>query len=273
MEYDRQAADRLGAEGRARRGGFFAPNFGWRPTQEEVDRPVNGYIHSIESMGLVDGPGVRAVVFLRGCRLRCRYCHNPDTWAAEGEATQAGALVERLLRLRSYFDRSGGGVTFSGGEPLLQPQFLLEALRLLKAQGIHTCLDTAGVGLGEYGEILSSTDLVLYDVKHWREEDYQNLTGREMSAAKTFEGALARSGKPVWVRHVVVPGLTDGEEHLAGLRAYVDRLPNVERVELLPYHTMGTEKYEKLGCKPPLRGVEPMDRKRCQALQKKFFGN
>ena len=134
---------------------------------------MTGYIHSMESMGLVDGPGVRAVVFLQGCPLRCRYCHNPDTQCGGGRPVEDGTLVRRLLRFRSYFDRSGGGVTFSGGEPLAQPDFLLACLRRLKAEGVHTCLDTSGAGRGIYGEILAHTDLVLYDVKHHEPAGYK----------------------------------------------------------------------------------------------------
>ena len=200
---------------------------------------MTGYIHSMESMGLVDGPGVRAVVFLQGCPLRCRYCHNPDTQCRGGRPVEDGTLVRRLLRFRSYFDRSGGGVTFSGGEPLAQPDFLLACLRRLKAEGVHTCLDTSGAGRGIYGEILAHTDLVLYDVKHHEPAGYKAVTGGDMAATLDFVEAVRRAGTPMWVRHVVVPGLTDSRAHLEGLRAYVDTLPHVERVELLPFHKLG----------------------------------
>ena len=133
---------------------------------------VEGAIHSIESMGLVDGPGVRGIIFLRGCKLRCQYCHNPDTWHGEGDLTEVAGLVRRMVRLKPYFMSSGGGITISGGEPLLQPAFLTELLRRLKAEGMHTCIDTAGVGLGNYDSILENTDLVLYDVKHWNPAGY-----------------------------------------------------------------------------------------------------
>ena len=207
---------------------------------------MTGYIHSMESMGLVDGPGVRAVVFLQGCPLRCRYCHNPDTQCGGGRPVEDGTLVRRLLRFRSYFDRSGGGVTFSGGEPLAQPDFLLACLRRLKAEGVHTCLDTSGAGRGIYGEILAHTDLVLYDVKHHEPAGYKAVTGGDMAATLDFVEAVRRAGTPMWVRHVVVPGLTDSRAHLEGLRAYVDTLPHVERVELLPFHKLGAHKYEAL---------------------------
>lgn len=244
-----------------------------RPARQREDvRSMTGQIHAIETMGLVDGPGVRAVVFFQGCRLRCQYCHNPDTWRAGGKEMTVSALVQRLVRMKSYFRASGGGVTISGGEPLLQPQFLLALLKGLRAEGIHTCLDTAGIGLGDYDEILAHTDLVLYDVKHWDAAGYRQVTGGEEADRRPFEEALRRSGVPIWVRHVVVPGLTEGDAHLRGLRRYVDGLPDVERVELLPYHSMGNEKYEGLGLVPPLRAVPDMDRDRCQGYQTRYFG-
>ncbi|GAA6387364.1 pyruvate formate-lyase-activating protein [Lawsonibacter asaccharolyticus] len=232
---------------------------------------MTGYIHSMESMGLVDGPGVRAVVFLQGCPLRCRYCHNPDTQCGGGRPVEDGTLVRRLLRFRSYFDRSGGGVTFSGGEPLAQPDFLLACLRRLKAEGVHTCLDTSGAGRGIYGEILAHTDLVLYDVKHHEPAGYKAVTGGDMAATLDFVEAVRRAGTPMWVRHVVVPGLTDSRAHLEGLRAYVDTLPHVERVELLPFHKLGAHKYEALERTDPLAGTPPMDRDLCRRLEREFF--
>lgn len=235
---------------------------------------MTGYLHSLETMGTVDGPGIRAVVFLQGCGLRCAYCHNPDTWSRQGgTAIQPAALVQKLARFRAYYDRSGGGVTFSGGEPLLQPEFLAETLRLCKATGLHTCLDTAGAGLGDYDAILENTDLVLYDVKHYEPGAYRSLTGRPMDETLRFVEALRRHGTPLWVRHVVVPGLTDGDEHLAGLAAYARTLPNVRRVELLPYHVLGKNKYETLGLAYPLGDTPPMDAGRCQALQARFFND
>ena len=222
---------------------------------------MTGFIHSLESMGLVDGPGVRSVVFLQGCPLRCLYCHNPDTQAfSGGQETTPEALVKRLLRFRPYFEPSGGGVTFSGGEPLGQPGFLLACLKLLKAEGVHTCIDTSGAGRGEYEEILRHTDLVLYDVKHHQAQGYRTITGREMAPTLAFVEAVRKADVPMWVRHVVVPGLTDSPEHLASLEAYIAALPRVEKVELLPYHTLGVHKYQTLGIPYPLEGVPPMDK-------------
>ena len=234
---------------------------------------MKGHLHSIESMGTVDGPGIRTVVFLQGCPLRCRYCHNPDTWAPGGGREIAPEeLLDKLRRYLPYYSRSGGGVTFSGGEPLLQPEFLTRCLRLCREAGIHTCLDTSGTGLGDYGEILAHTDLILYDVKHEDPARYLTLTGRERDATLAFVEAVRRAGVPMWVRHVVVPGLTDDAEHMARLRRYVDTLPNVQRVELLPYHLLGAGKYETLGLPYPLQGVPAMDRAACQTLQNTYFG-
>ena len=229
-----------------------------------------GNIHSIESMGLVDGPGIRAVVFLQGCALRCRYCHNPDTWAhAGGTQMTPQELVSKLVRFKTYFEASGGGVTFSGGEPLRQPGFLAECLRLCKEQGIHTCIDTAGVGFGDYDEILRYTDLVLYDVKHFTADGYRTVTGCEKGETDRFLQAAERAGVPLWGRHVVVPGLTDGDEHIRALGTYIKTIPNVQKTELLGYHLLGREKYRKMNIPYPLEGVPPLadeERERLQRL-------
>ena len=219
-----------------------------------------GRIHSIESMGLVDGPGIRTVIFLQGCHLRCRYCHNPDTWAAEDAKNQLlspEAVLERLERFRPYFGKKGG-VTFSGGEPLLQPAFLRETLALCRRAGIHTCIDTAGCGLGDYEAILANTDLLLYDVKHYTPQGYRAVTGREQDETLRFLDCAQRMGVPLWVRHVVVPGLTDGDAHLEGLEACLRTLRGIERVELLPYHTLGVAKYRALGIPYSLENVPPL---------------
>ncbi len=173
---------------------------------------VKGKIHSIESMGLVDGPGIRVVVFFQGCKLRCAYCHNPDTWLLSGGTEMTPEeLIQKIVRFKPYFNRSGGGVTFSGGDPLLQPEFLLECLKLCKQNGVHTALDTAGFGNGDYTEILKYTDLVLLDIKHTTGQGYVSLTGRDSTDVNVFLEALRKSKSRVWVRHVVVPGITDSD--------------------------------------------------------------
>lgn len=230
---------------------------------------VKGRIHSIESMGLVDGPGVRVVVFFQGCALRCKYCHNPDTWAPNmGEEYTAEELVRKIKRFKPYFERSGGGVTFSGGDPLRQPEFLLEVLKLCKENEIHTCLDTAGFGFGEYDEILKYTDLVLYDVKDITREGYKNVTLREMDETISFLEAMKRNNTKMWIRHVVVPGLTDGEEHIKRFNEYIQDIPNVEKVELLPYHLLGVNKYEGLNIPYPLEGTPEMNKEVCEGYKK-----
>lgn len=234
---------------------------------------VTGRIHSIETMGLVDGPGIRVVVFFQGCALRCKYCHNPDTWAQSGgEEYTPEELVKKLERFKSYFSTSGGGITFSGGEPLRQPEFLLEVLKLCKEKGIHTCIDTAGYGFGEYDEILKYTDLVLFDIKHYTKEGYKNVTLREIDESLNFIEAMKRNNTKMWIRHVVVPGLTDSEEHLRGLKEFIDTIPNVEKVELLPYHLLGANKYEIMKINYPLDGVNAMDKDLCKKYEKEIFG-
>ena len=232
-----------------------------------------GFVHSIESMGLVDGPGIRVVVFLQGCQLRCQFCHNPDTWSGQGGTPMTPSeLLQKVERFRAYFARSGGGVTFSGGEPLMQPEFLLACLKLCRQEGIHTCLDTAGCGLGDYDEILQYTDLILYDVKEITEKKYKALTGRSWDETTRFLQAVRRTQTPVWVRHVVVPGLTDSDEHMKALQAYIrDVVPNVTKVELLPYHKLGENKYHTMGIPYPLEGTPAMDRKQVEKLQKRYF--
>lgn len=233
---------------------------------------IKGKIHSVESMGLVDGPGIRVVVFMQGCALRCLYCHNPDTWTLDGNKDALDftpeELVNKISRFRSYFEKSGGGVTFSGGDPLKQPEFLKETLKLCKEAGIHTTLDTSGVGFGDYEEILKYTDLVLYDVKHLTREGYKDMTGIEIDETQKFLEACKKMGTKMWIRQVVVPGKTDSEEYIRELGKFIKTLNNVEKVELLPYHLLGVNKYETLGIKYRLEGLEAMDKEACKGLYK-----
>lgn len=229
---------------------------------------IKGRIHSIETMGLFDGPGVRCVVFLQGCKLRCAYCHNPDTWGMTGgEEMDADTLMAMILRYRPYFEASGGGVTFSGGDPLLQPEFLVEMLKRCKSEGIHTAIDTSGFGHGDYDEVLSYADLVLLDVKHIEPQAHYQLTGGDYREFWYFVEQLNDSKVPVWVRHVVVPELNDDVAHMIKMKRFLKEIHHLEKVELLPYHRMGTEKYEKLGLKYRLGHVAEMDQERLRSLQ------
>lgn len=233
---------------------------------------VKGRIHSVETMGLVDGPGIRFVVFMQGCKLRCAYCHNPDTWeCGAGEEITAEELANKIKKYKNYFKSSGGGVTFSGGEPLLQPEFLLECLKLCKENDIHTTLDTAGIGFGDYEEILKYVDLVMFDIKHIEKEGYKKLVGGDINKSLEFLKICQDMNKKLWIRQVVVPGITDSKEYLIELKKVIDGIKNVEKIELLPYHVLGVNKYEGLSIKYRLEGVEPMDKVLLKELEKEIF--
>ncbi len=231
---------------------------------------MNAYIHSFESFGTVDGPGIRFVVFFQGCPLRCQYCHNPDTWKMKaGTQYSVEDVVSRAVRYRNYY-ADKGGVTVTGGEPLLQLDFVIELFRALKAQGIRTAADTSGYTfnpdspetVAKFDELLRYTDLVLLDIKHIRDEEHKKLTGVSNAHPLAFARYLSEHGVPMWIRHVLVPGITDNDAYLRELRAFLDTLDTVEKVEVLPYHTMGVVKYENLGIDYPLRGVEPPSEER-----------
>lgn len=232
---------------------------------------IKGRIHSIESMGLVDGPGVRVVVFFQGCNLRCAYCHNVDTWNLEGgnEFTPED-LVKRILRFKPYFSKGNGGVTFSGGEPLLQKEFLLETLKLCKKNGVHTVLDTAGCGVGGYEEIFKYVDLILFDLKHSDKESFKNLTLRDMKESEKFLEIANSMGKKFWIRHVVVPGVTDGDNHIKKLASIIKNINNVEKIELLPYHLLGVNKFKELRVPYRLEGIPAMNKDKTKEIEKKL---
>ena len=229
---------------------------------------ARGYIHSVESMGLVDGPGIRYVVFMQGCALRCQFCHNPDTWAVNsGQALEAEELFQKILRFRTYFESSGGGVTFSGGEPLLQPAFLIDMLKRCREAGIHTAIDTAGGAFGDFGEILDLADLLLLDIKHTDRNGYEAITGRSMEMYEGFTAQLSEHPVDLWIRAVIVPGIHDNLDYIREIWAEAKRLPRVKKIELLPYHTLGVNKYESLGIPYALEGVPPMDRRHVERWQ------
>ena len=224
---------------------------------------MTGKIHSFESFGTVDGPGIRYVVFMQGCPLRCQYCHNPDTWKAGGEEYSAKHVAGEVLKYKNYYGEKGG-VTVSGGEPLLQIDFIIELFTLLKARGVNTCVDTSGCTfdasneslMAKFEKLLPLTDLFLLDIKHIDDEKCKALTGQGNTRTLAFAKFLSDEGKSTWIRQVIVPGLTDDEQSLKRTREFIDDLKTVEKVEVLPYHTMGVVKYQKLGLEYPLQGVE-----------------
>ena len=228
-------------------------------------------VNQIETFGLVDGPGIRTVIFLNGCRLRCLYCHNPEMWRMGDANYTTDELVEKVLRNKPYFKRNNGGVTFSGGEPLLQIDFLLDICKKLKEEGIHITLDTAGVGIGKYEEILSLVDLVLLDIKHVNAKGYKEITGTDIDESEKFIKCLNRSNKPVWIRQVIVPGVMDNDNYLHDLASYLQKIKNIEKIEFLPFHHLGFSKYEELKIENPLKDVAEMDTKECEELQEKFM--
>ncbi len=223
---------------------------------------VKGYVHSLESFGLVDGPGVRYVVFLQGCKMRCKFCHNPETWSAEGgEEYTAEELFKKAYRYKNYW-KQNGGITVSGGEPLLQIDFVTEFFRLAKQKGINTVLDTAGQPFSENAQwlekfkaLMDYTDLVMLDLKEMDGNLHHDLTGFGNENVLKMAQWLSDNNKPMWIRHVLVPGVTDDESGLRDMKRFIDTLNGVERVEILPYHTLGMFKWEKLGIPYPLDGV------------------
>lgn len=230
---------------------------------------IKGKISSIETLGTLDGPGIRFVVFLQGCKLRCKYCHNPETWNTDGHTQEVTPqqLVNQILKYKNYFN-SGGGVTFSGGEPLLQPEFLLECLKLCKENKIHTCLDTAGVGFGDYTEILKYTDLVILDIKAVEEDEYTFITGQPIKFFKEFLRQATEQNCKFWLRQVIVPSINDDIEHIEKLKAFASTIPNVEKIELLPYKTIGVHKYQSLNIPYRLENIPELSQEKLNELNK-----
>jgi len=220
---------------------------------------ITGRIHSFESCGAVDGPGLRFVIFMQGCPLRCVYCHNPDSWNySEGKEYSVEKIFKEVLKYRSYIERSGGGVTVSGGEPLIQPQFVTELFKLCKAENIHTALDTSGTVLPEKtGELYRYCDLVLLDVKSADIEMYKTITGADQSPVISTLEYLRDKQNRVWIRHVLVPGYTASEKSLHSLGKLLSRFDNIELVEILPFHNIGEYKWHELGEKYKLSRLAP----------------
>lgn len=219
---------------------------------------MNARVHSFESFGTVDGPGIRFVMFLQGCSLKCKYCHNRDTWNhCGGTEYSLEEILTKIEKYKNYFKPSGGGVTISGGEPLLQVKFLLELLPILKRDDIHVAIDTSGSFdlTSDIKKVIDLADLFLLDIKCINDEICKDLTGVSNKQELAFAEYLNSIHKPMWIRQVLVPGITDHEEDLLKLKEFIIRLSNVEKVEILPYHDMGRFKWEQLGLKYELDGV------------------
>ncbi|WP_278848329.1 pyruvate formate-lyase-activating protein [Megamonas hypermegale] len=236
---------------------------------------ILGRIHSVESFGSADGPGIRYIVFLQGCNMRCKYCHNPDTWKFEGgQLLPAQEVLQKAIRYKAYW-KNNGGITVSGGEALLQIDFVLELFKLAKEKGISTCLDTSGSAFTRQGsfyakfeELMKVTDVFLLDIKHIDDEKHRELTGRTNENILDMAKCLSEHGKKIWIRHVLVPQITDDDEYLKQLRAFIDTLKTVERVEVLPYHTLGVFKWENLNIPYELKDIEPPTTERIENAKK-----
>lgn len=241
---------------------------------------VKGRIHSVESFGAVDGPGLRYVLFTQGCPLRCQYCHNPDTWKMkDGKEKSVEEIITDLESYLPFFRASGGGITVSGGEPLLQIEFLTELFKACKKIGVHTAIDTSGAPFSrrpefmeKLDELLQYTDLILLDLKHIDSDKHKFITGMPNEHILDFARYLSEKRIPVWVRHVLVPGLTDFDEDLIRLADFIKTLNNVKKIEVLPYHKLGVYKWETLGLEYKLKGVEPPTNERVENAKKILNG-
>ncbi len=224
---------------------------------------IIGYVNKFESFGAVDGPGVRFLIFLNGCKMRCAFCHNPETWAEhQGEEYTADQVLEKALRFKPYWKKDGG-ITVSGGEPLLQIDFVLDLFKKAKAKGITTCIDTAGQPFtheepfySKWKELMSVTDTVMLDIKNIDPEEHKKLTGVDNANILEMAKEMSDMGIRIWIRHVLVPGGSDNDDLLHRTREFIDTLKTVERVEVLPYHSLGVPKYAELGIPYRLEGVE-----------------
>jgi len=230
-------------------------------------------IHSIETMGLVDGPGIRTVIFFQGCTLRCKYCHNPDTWTTKNNKLHT---VESLMALvkpyKNYYDASDGGVTLSGGEPLLQSEFIIEFAKSLRAEDIHVALDTSGIGKNnkKYDELLKYIDLVLLDIKHYSKKGFHEITGRDNSNLYSFIEDLNHSHAKVWVRNVIVETINDSDEYIKRFKSFTGQIINLEKIELLPFHKMCLSKYEALDFTFPLKDVKETSQEKIAYLEEQL---
>ncbi|GAJ26164.1 pyruvate formate-lyase activating enzyme [Liquorilactobacillus sucicola DSM 21376 = JCM 15457] len=239
------------------------------------DGEVLGFVHSTESFGAVDGPGIRFVAFMQGCNMRCQFCHNPDTWKKNvGTEMTSSELLEKALPFRQFWGEKGG-VTLSGGEILLQIEFAIEFFTKCKKLGINTCLDTCGQPFtrrqpwfDKFQRLMDVTDILLVDIKHINSDEHRKLTGYRNENILDLCQYLSDIDKPVWIRHVLIPERTDFDNYLTELGAYIKTLKNVKKVEVLPYHTMGVHKYHEMGIKYKLEGIEPPTSERVANAEK-----
>ena len=227
-------------------------------------------IDSIETFGLVDGPGIRTVIFFNGCKLRCKYCHNPEMWIKKDNNYTVDEVVHKVLRSKPYF-KNNGGVTFSGGEPLLHSDFIIEVSKKLKKENINICLDTAGVGNGNYDELLKNIDIVLLDIKHTEKDTYKEITGKELNEVENFIEACNKANKRIWIRQVIIPGINNNKEYMNSLSNYLKHINNIERIDFLPFHRLGREKYLKLNIPYPYENKKDMDKDKCNDLYNYFL--
>ena len=236
---------------------------------------MTGYIHSKESFGTVDGPGIRYVLFMQGCPLRCIYCHNPDTWEiGKGEKITPEEVLEEFNKNRSFYSK--GGITVTGGEPLLQVDFLTELFKKAKAENVHTCIDTSGITyntdnpayMQKLDELMKYTDLVMLDIKHIDPESHKKLTSKDNSRVLDFAKYLETKKIPLWVRHIIIEGYTDNAEDLRKLGEFIGKLKNLKALDVLPYHTMGVNKYKEMGISYPLEGMEALSMEKAVEAKK-----
>ena len=232
---------------------------------------VKGRIHSFESCGTVDGPGIRFIVFMQGCLMRCQYCHNRDTWDLnDGKEITVDEIMKEAVSYRHFMNASGGGVTASGGEAMLQPEFIRDFFRAAKAEGIHTCLDTNGYirkHTDVVDEVLDATDLVMLDLKQMDDTIHQNLVGVPNKRVLDFARYLHKRGQKTWIRYVIVPGYTDDERSAHMLGEFIKDMDNIEKIELLPYHQLGEHKWEAMGYDYPLSGVNPPSKETMEKMK------
>ena len=237
---------------------------------------MKGFVHSQESFGTVDGPGLRYVVFMQGCPMRCKYCHNPDTWTMNiGNEMEPKEIIDRYNRNKAFY--SNGGITVTGGEPLVQIDFLIELFQLAKQQSIHTCIDTSGITynpnnleyLNKLDQLMKYTDLVMLDIKHIDSLKHQELTKHDNKNILLFAKYLEEKNIPLWIRHVIVPTISDDPNDLKELGRFIGKLKNLKAIDVLPYHTMGIVKYKQLGIEYPLDGIESLPKEK--AMEARTF--